>query len=76
MLHIVLLVPELCKMTGLTDEMRSNFNLMRALASHTCLGPALQIQKTTEYQQMTATPVAAGELNKQTVQFGRRLVKF
>lgn len=74
---VVLLIPELCKMTGLTDEMRSNFNLMRALASHTCLGPALRIKKTMEYQQkMTATPVAAQELKQWNVQLGRDLVRF
>lgn len=28
----IVLVPELCDMTGLTDEMRANFNLMRDLA--------------------------------------------
>ena len=28
----VALVPELCQMTGLTDQQRANFNLMRDLA--------------------------------------------
>ena len=29
----IVLVPELCKMTGLTDGMRANFNLMRDLGT-------------------------------------------
>lgn len=33
--EIVVLVPELCIMTGLTDRQRENFQLMKALAEHT-----------------------------------------
>lgn len=28
----IVLIPELCNMTGMTDEMRANFNLMKDLA--------------------------------------------
>ncbi|CAH3013726.1 unnamed protein product [Porites evermanni] len=35
----VLLVPELCFLTGLTDEMRSDFSLMKDLAVHTRVDP-------------------------------------
>ncbi|KAF4530651.1 hypothetical protein B566_EDAN004890 [Ephemera danica] len=41
----VYLVPELCRMTGLTDRMRENFQLMRALAEHTRVGPGIRMQK-------------------------------
>lgn len=41
----VYLVPELCRLTGLTDEMRSNFKLMSALAEHTRVGPSQRINK-------------------------------
>ncbi|XP_062855469.1 piwi-like protein 1 isoform X2 [Trichomycterus rosablanca] len=34
-----LLVPELCYLTGLTDKMRSDFNIMKDLSSHTRLTP-------------------------------------
>ncbi|XP_065207417.1 piwi-like protein Siwi [Planococcus citri] len=37
--ELVYLIPELCIMTGLTDEMRSNYQLMRALAQHTSVNP-------------------------------------
>lgn len=33
--ELVVLVPELCIMTGLTDRQRENFQLMKALAQHT-----------------------------------------
>ncbi|XP_028415241.1 piwi-like protein 1 [Dendronephthya gigantea] len=35
----ILLLPELCYMTGLSDEMRSDFHLMKDLATHTRVGP-------------------------------------
>ncbi|XP_056586040.1 piwi-like protein 1 [Triplophysa dalaica] len=34
-----LLVPEFCYLTGLTDKMRSDFNIMKDLATHTRLSP-------------------------------------
>uniref|UniRef100_A0A1B6KR98 Piwi domain-containing protein n=1 Tax=Graphocephala atropunctata TaxID=36148 RepID=A0A1B6KR98_9HEMI len=43
--NIILLVPELCRMTGLTDDMRANFNLMRAMATHTRIGPSDRIDR-------------------------------
>jgi aubergine-like protein len=47
----VYLVPELCRMTGLTDDMRSNFRLMSALAEHTRVGPNVRIQKLEMFSQ-------------------------
>uniref|UniRef100_A0A1A9W0S0 Piwi n=1 Tax=Glossina brevipalpis TaxID=37001 RepID=A0A1A9W0S0_9MUSC len=35
----IILIPELCRPTGLTDTMRSNMQLMRAMADHTRLEP-------------------------------------
>jgi aubergine-like protein len=35
----VLLVPEFCQMTGLTDEMRSNFQLMKSLTGYLHVSP-------------------------------------
>uniref|UniRef100_A0A9R1SGA4 Piwi-like protein 1 n=2 Tax=Cyprinus carpio TaxID=7962 RepID=A0A9R1SGA4_CYPCA len=34
-----MLVPEFCYLTGLTDKMRADFNIMKDLASHTRLSP-------------------------------------
>lgn len=42
---MVYLVPELCRATGLTDNMRSNFNLMNELAKHTRISAKLRIDK-------------------------------
>lgn len=36
---ICCLVPELCNLTGLTDAMKSDFKLMKALQAHTLVTP-------------------------------------
>ncbi|PAV58564.1 hypothetical protein WR25_15017 [Diploscapter pachys] len=42
------LVPELCTPTGLTDDMRKDFRLMRALSHHTRLDPMKRAMSTKE----------------------------
>lgn len=37
--ELIYLVPELCRATGLTDKMRSNFTMMKAMADHTQMDP-------------------------------------
>merc|ERR1712200_204416 len=36
---VLLLVPELCRMTGLTDDMRSDYRVMKDVALHTRVSP-------------------------------------
>uniref|UniRef100_A0A1I8PZG7 Uncharacterized protein n=2 Tax=Stomoxys calcitrans TaxID=35570 RepID=A0A1I8PZG7_STOCA len=43
--EFIMLVPELCRATGLTDAMRSNFKLMRAMGEHTRLNPNRRIER-------------------------------
>ncbi|XP_017858424.1 PREDICTED: protein piwi [Drosophila arizonae] len=43
--EIVILIPELCRVTGLTDNMRSNNNLMRAMSNHTRMNPERRIER-------------------------------
>jgi aubergine-like protein len=49
--EMVSLIPELCRATGLTDEMRSNFRLMRAMADHTRLPPRGRIERLLKFNQ-------------------------
>ncbi|XP_050431012.1 piwi-like protein Siwi [Adelges cooleyi] len=42
---LVYLVPELCVMTGLTTQMRNNFNLMKDLASYTRINPDERVKR-------------------------------
>jgi aubergine-like protein len=49
------LVPELCRMTGLTDTMRSNFNLMQNLAKYTRLGPSERVERLQKFNRCLKT---------------------
>ncbi|RWS20791.1 piwi-like protein 2, partial [Leptotrombidium deliense] len=46
---MICLVPELSFMTGLTDDIRSDFRVMRDLAQHTRIKPAVRNQKLIEF---------------------------
>jgi aubergine-like protein len=37
--HMVCLVPELCYLTGLTDEMKNDFRVMKNIAMYTRITP-------------------------------------
>lgn len=61
----VVLIPELCQLTGLTDRQRENFQLMRALADHTRVGPPQRIQKLQEFsRRMRSCPEVLEELRR------------
>ena len=45
----ILLIPELCNMTGLTDKMKADFRLMKAVAQHTKLIPEERRKKVLEF---------------------------
>lgn len=46
-----MLIPELARATGLTDQMRENFFLTRELGNHTRLSPSARIQRLMAYNQ-------------------------
>ncbi|ALC39290.1 aub, partial [Drosophila busckii] len=49
--QLIMLLPELARSTGLTDEMRSNFQLMRAMSEHTRLAPDRRIDRLRVFNQ-------------------------
>ncbi|CAL8126172.1 unnamed protein product [Orchesella dallaii] len=51
----IFLVPELCQMTGLTDEMRANTQLMRALSNHMVINPNARVTKLNEFMRKLQT---------------------
>jgi aubergine-like protein len=51
----IYLVPELCRMTGLTDSMRTNYRLMQDLAKHTRLGPSERVQRLEKFNRRLKT---------------------
>jgi len=62
---IIALIPELCYMTGLTDEMREDFNVMKDLASHTRITPGQrQVSLRKFCENVANSPEARAELGK------------
>lgn len=53
--EVIYLVPELCVTTGLTDEMRSNFSIMKAIGDHTRLPPQIREGKLAEFLEQLST---------------------
>ncbi|XP_044315488.1 protein piwi isoform X1 [Drosophila rhopaloa] len=43
--ELVVLVPELCRVTGINDNMRSNFQLMKAMGEYTRMNPNRRIDR-------------------------------
>lgn len=73
----ILLIPELCQMTGLTDEMRANNNLMRALATHLHTDPMRRVDKLRDFmRRLKGIPSIQDELHRWGLRFKDRLVEF
>ncbi|XP_074036820.1 piwi like RNA-mediated gene silencing protein aubergine isoform X2 [Leptinotarsa decemlineata] len=73
----VLLIPELCQLTGLTDRQRENFQLMRALADHTRVGPVGRIAKLREFSnRMQNCPEVIQELRNWDLNLAKDLIRF
>lgn len=51
----IYLIPELCCTTGLTDNMRADYNIMKAIGDHTRLPPQIRENKLTEFLEQLAT---------------------
>lgn len=60
--EIIYLIPELCNTTGLTDEMRQNYTIMKAIADHTKLSPDIRETKLREFLNQMATDERAKEV--------------
>ncbi|XP_011202861.2 protein piwi [Bactrocera dorsalis] len=73
---IIILIPELCRPTGLTDTMRSNFQLMRAMADHTRMNPDRRIDRLRIFnQRLQQTEASVQVLNDWNMALDRHLVE-
>jgi len=71
----VLLIPELCFMTGLSDAQRADFNLMKAMGDYTRQDPAKRTQTLMGFsKRMSGTNIQA-ELKKWNLRFNEDLVQ-
>ncbi|GAB0086880.1 hypothetical protein DMENIID0001_010860 [Sergentomyia squamirostris] len=72
----ILLVPELCRLTGLTKEHRANMGLMRDLANHTRIGPSMRVQRFVELnRRIQEEPRAQAVMDKWNMTLDRQLVE-
>jgi aubergine len=70
------LVPELCRSTGLTDSMRSNFHTMKALSEFTRMDPEKRIKSLTDFsRRLINTPESSETLTKFNVQLNPNMVE-
>lgn len=75
--QVVFLVPELCRETGLTDEMRKNFTMMRALADHTQMNPAKRKEALLQFaQSLHETKDSVDALKSFNTEIDRSLIEF
>ncbi|XP_075903162.1 piwi-like protein 1 [Nelusetta ayraudi] len=70
-----LLVPELCYLTGLTDKMRNDFSIMKALLDHTKLNPEQRERRLNGFvSKIQNNPNAQRELDQWGLNFDQRLI--
>lgn len=75
--EIILLVPELCRATGITDNMRGNFQLMRQMSQHTRLTPAKRVDRLMNFsQRLREAPESVRVMAEHQMQLSRNLVDF
>ncbi|XP_072938555.1 piwi-like protein Siwi [Epargyreus clarus] len=75
--ELVYLVPELCRQTGLSDDMRANFQLMRSMAVHTKVGPDMRIKKLLHFnRRFTQTKEVVDELADWSLKLSTDLIRF
>ncbi|XP_049435036.1 piwi-like protein 1 [Epinephelus fuscoguttatus] len=70
-----MLIPELCYLTGLTDKMRADFNIMKDLSSHTRLSPEQREGRLTRFvTNIQKDSDAQAELDKWGLNFDKQLL--
>ncbi|XP_065335975.1 piwi-like protein Siwi [Cloeon dipterum] len=72
----IYLVPELCRLTGLTDEMRGNYQLMASLAKFTRVEPQKRIDSLLNFgRRLMEKREIGNELSKWNMSFSPQLIR-
>merc|ERR1719228_1263316 len=73
----IFLIPELCNMTGLSDEQRANFNLMKSMGEYTRQDPEKRTKTLLKFaDRLHGTKEISEELKGWNLQFAQDLLKF
>ncbi|XP_067213491.1 piwi-like protein Siwi isoform X1 [Linepithema humile] len=71
----IYLLPELCRATGMTDNMRENYKLMSCVATYTRLNPQNRIQKLLSFnKRLQSTPNVVTEFTEWNLQLDNKLL--
>ena len=72
----ILLLPEFCVITGLSDEVRANFSIMKDLAQHTRISPAARAGNLSSFMSdLNKNKEAQKELADWNLEFSNELLK-
>lgn len=72
----IMLVPELCRLTGITNDMRKDFNLMRAISDHTRIGADKRIERLQKFNtRLQETKESKDVFKYWNTELDRRLVE-
>jgi len=73
----IYLIPELCFMTGLSDEQRANFTLMKSMGEYTRQGPDVRAQTLTKFaERLSSKKEIVDELQAWNLKFSKDLMQF
>ena len=73
----IYLIPELCSMTGLSDDQRVNFNLMKSMGEYTKQDPAKSTNTLMKFsQKLTSNKEIVEEMQGWNLKFAQDLLKF
>ncbi|KAK2155427.1 hypothetical protein NP493_2079g00007 [Ridgeia piscesae] len=71
----ILLLPELCTLTGLSEEVRSDFHVMKDLATHTRIAPEGRYQTLSNFiEKINKNPEVKEEMSRWGLAFDRDLL--
>ncbi|CAG9761022.1 unnamed protein product [Ceutorhynchus assimilis] len=75
--ELVVLLPELCIMTGLSDKQRESFQLMKAMGEHTRVSAGYRIRKRFQFAgRFCACTTALGEIGRWGLKLADNLIEF
>lgn len=72
----VMLIPELCMLTGLSDETRANFHVMKDIATHTRISPDKRIETMMNFNREMQTPEVKAYTDTWGLEFDKTLHSF
>ncbi|ESO84639.1 hypothetical protein LOTGIDRAFT_131825 [Lottia gigantea] len=72
----IYLLPELCTLTGLSDDVRADFSVMKDVATHTRIAPEGRCKKLTDFiRVMNSNPKVQTEMNGWGLRFSQNLLE-